>query len=443
MLEKVKNTIKKSNMLQKTDKILVGLSGGADSVCLCCVLKDLGYTISAAHVNHKIRTEAEQDMNFVKEFCNEKGIALHILEEDVKTLAKKGKISEELAGRNVRYKFFKEIAENFEYNKIAVAHNKNDNVETMLLNLLRGSGSKGLCAIPSVRENIVRPLIDVKREEIEAYLKEKKQNFVTDETNFNCDYTRNKIRNKAIPLLLDINENFIDNATRTSEIIKEENEFLNICASKIVFFEGETSYIDKKEFADAHKSIKARAIYQAYEHTAGTGKDLEKRHIDYICENVKADTLGNIMELGFNTVCYGEYDRICFAQKTDLKAFNYKLKVGESIEIKEAGMRVTAEYIPADEIVYGKDAEYFDLKTDEVTIRSFQEGDVITPMGMESSKKLKEIFINQKIPQRERIKKIIVEKENILCVLGIKRSDYFKIDKNTKKVLMIKGEKLC
>lgn len=443
MLEKIKNTIRESSMLENGDKILVALSGGADSICLCMVLKELGYNIGAAHINHKIRKEADDDMNFAADFCEKNQIAFHILEKDVKAVAKEEKISEELAGRNVRYGFFNETAEKYGYNKIAVAHNKNDNAETMLLNLLRGSGSKGLCAIPKTRGNIIRPLIDVKREEIENYLREKGQEFVTDKTNFDCDYTRNKIRNKVIPVLLEVNNNFIDNAFRTSEIIKEENEFLDECALKLVKFDKETSYISKEDFLNAHKAVKARAIHFAYEYASGTGKDLEKRHIDYICENVKKETLGNILELGFNTLCFAEYERICFAQKKERECFEYELKTGESIEIKEVGMRVIAQYVSPENIAYGENTEYFDLETDKVILRSFKEGDVIIPMGMNSAKKLKEIFINEKIPQKERCKKIIVDKDGVLCVIGVKRSDCFKINKDTKKVLMIKGEKLC
>ena len=443
MLEKIKKTIENNNMLDAEDKVLVALSGGADSVCLVLALKELGYSIGAAHVNHKIRIDADNDVKFVSEFCNMLGISLHILEKDVKAVAKEQKISEELAGRNVRYDYFQATATEYGYSKIAVAHNKNDNVETMLLNLLRGSGSKGLCAIPNSRGNVVRPLIDVSRKEIEEYLEEKGQTFVTDKTNFECEYTRNKIRNVIIPHLLDVNQNFIDNASRTIEILKEENEFLDNCASQLVEFNEGIAYINKRKFLSVHRTIKARAIRIAYEYAAGTCKDLEKRHTDYIIETIKEETLGNIIELGFNTLCYGEYERVCFAQNTKPKPFKYELEAGKSVEISECGMRITAQYISASEIQYGKGIEYFDLQTDKLIVRSFNEGDAMTPLGMELPKKLKDIFINQKVPQRERLKKIIIESDEILCVLGVKRSKHYKINNNTEKVLMIKGEKLC
>lgn len=443
MLEKIITTIKNENMLTPNDKVLVALSGGADSVCLALVLKELGYAVGAAHINHKIREEADSDMYFVTQFCEKQSIKLHILEKDVKKAAKEQKISEELAGRNIRYSFFYQLEKENGYTKIAVAHNKNDNAETMLLNLLRGSGSRGLCAIPKMRGKIVRPLIDVSRSEIEKYLEEKGQTFVTDKTNFQCDYNRNKIRNIIIPQLQEINPNFIDNAARTSEIIKEENDFLDKCASQFVEYDEEIAYVYKKEFLTAHKTIKARIIRIAYEYAAGTGKDLEKRHTDYIIENTAEETLGNIIELGFNTLCYAEYDKICFAQKKEQISFCYEFEIGKTIEIPEISTKVTAKYIPVSEIEYGNGAEYFDIQIEKLTVRNFREGDTIIPMGMTSSKKIKEILINEKIPQKERCKKVIVEENEILCVLGVKRSNLYKIKNKTEKVLMIKGEKLC
>ena len=236
MLDKINKVISDYNLLEKNDKILVALSGGADSVCLCLVLKELGFNISAAHINHKIREEAYDDVEFVKEFCKNNYIHLHLLEEDVRKIAAEEKVSEEVAGRNVRYSFFKKIAEEFGYDKIAVAHNQDDNAETVLLNLIRGTGSKGLCAIPLKRGNIVRPLLKTSREEIEEYLKSKKQSFVTDKTNFECNYNRNKIRNIVIRQIKEINPSFVDNVSRTSDIIREENEFLDMCAQKLVNF---------------------------------------------------------------------------------------------------------------------------------------------------------------------------------------------------------------
>ena len=444
MLEKIKNTIEKHNLLNKQDKVLVALSGGADSVCLCLVLKELGFSVAAAHINHKIREEAYEDALFVEKFCLNNNIKLHLLEEDVRKIAAEEKVSEEVAGRNVRYSFFKRTAKEFCYDKIAVAHNQDDNAETVILNLLRGTGSKGLCAIPEKRGNIVRPLLKISRREIEEYLKSKNQDFVTDKTNFECNYSRNKVRNLVIPELMAINSSFIENVSRTSDIIKEENEFLDDCAINLVCFDAEKkiAYIRKKDFLTSHKAIKARALHMAYEYVAGTGKDFEKKHIDYIIENVKENTHGNIIELAFDTVCFAEYENLCFSLRKKEEKFNVTIKPGEQIEIVQAGLHVTAQYIDVKDVVFSENTEYFDLDTDKVTLRSFENGDKIIPLGKNTIKKIKEIFINKKIPARERLTKVIVETDEILCVLGVCRSDSFKINENTKRVLMIKGGKL-
>lgn len=445
MLDKIKKTIAKHNMLESNDKVLVALSGGADSVCLCLVLKELGFNIGAAHINHKIREEAYDDALFVKAFCEKNNIRLHLLEEDVRKIATEEKVSEEVAGRNVRYAFFEKTAKEFGYNKIAVAHNMDDNAETVLLNLIRGTGSKGLCAISEKRGNIIRPLLKTSREEIEEYLKSKNQSFVIDKTNLECNYNRNKIRNLVIPKLKEINASFIDNVSRTSDIIREENEFLDECAEKIVKINSENkiAYINKEDFLNAHKAIKARALHMAYEFVAGTGKDFEKKHIDYIINNAEESAHGNIIELPFNTVCFAEYDKICFSIREKAEGFNVTIKPGEQIEITQAKMIVTAEYVDIKDVVFEENTEYFDLNVESVTLRSFENGDKLVPLGKSKDKKIKEIFINKKIPARERMSKIIVEADEILCVLGVCRSDCFKINENTKKVLMIKGGKIC
>jgi tRNA(Ile)-lysidine synthase len=181
----------------------------------------------------------------------------------------------------------------------------------------------------------------------------------------------------------------------------------------------------------------------AYEFVAGTGKDFEKKHIDYIIENTDEGTHGNIIELPFNTVCFAEYDKICFSIREKAEGFSVTIKPGEQIEITQAKMIVTAEYVDIKDVVFEENTEYFDLNVESVTLRSFENGDKIIPLGKTTSKKIKEIFINKKIPARERMSKIIVEADEILCVLGVCRSDCFKINENTKKVLMIKGGKIC
>ena len=222
----VRGTIERYQMLEKGDAVVVGLSGGADSIALVSALNSIkseySLKIVATHVNHGLRgAEADRDESFVKDFCNDRGIECHVLHADVPKMAKESSESFEACGRKVRYGFYAEIARKLVFDnpslmgkvKIATAHNAQDAVETLLFNLSRGTGLKGLCSIPPVRRYedllVVRPIIEATREEIEEYLNEKGISFVTDSTNFDTDYSRNRIRINVLPELEKLNDGAI------------------------------------------------------------------------------------------------------------------------------------------------------------------------------------------------------------------------------------------
>lgn len=211
----------------KGKRVAVALSGGPDSVCLIhkfCEIKDkYNINLSAAHLNHKIRdNEADRDMQFCIDLCKELNVPLCLKEVDVKNNTQKGE-SLELAARRIRYAFFEELDCDF----IATAHNCDDNAETIILNLIRGSGNKGIGGIPVIRGKYIRPLLNYKKQEILDYLSANNYNYVTDSTNKENDYSRNKIRNLVFPVLKTINENFLDNINRFSLLAKQDEEFLN------------------------------------------------------------------------------------------------------------------------------------------------------------------------------------------------------------------------
>ena len=210
-LDIVINTIDEYGMIKKDDCITAALSGGADSVCLLIILKELSdkysFTLDALHINHCIRgKESDRDEEFCRNLCKKYDIPLTVIRTDVPAAAAESKKSLEETARDIRYKAFEKHAG--DKGKIATAHTVSDNAETVILNMARGTGLKGLCGIPPVRDNIIRPLIDVTRQQIEDYLKSMNQGFVTDSTNLSDDYTRNRIRHKIIPELLKINEGF-------------------------------------------------------------------------------------------------------------------------------------------------------------------------------------------------------------------------------------------
>ena len=236
--EKFLDTIKNNNLINSRDKIVVGVSGGPDSLTLLTLLNKykskFNYEIIVAHVNHLIRKDSTDDEQFVENYCKKNGIKFYCKRVNVQEIAKQQKKGEEEVGRNERYKFFDEICEKENANKIAIAHNMNDNAETMLLNLIRGTGLNGLEGIqPSQYNNrFIRPLINCNRNEIEDFCKENNLEPRIDSTNKENIYKRNIIRNKLIPFLKELNPNIIETLSRTSVIIAENNEFIQKEAQK-------------------------------------------------------------------------------------------------------------------------------------------------------------------------------------------------------------------
>lgn len=294
MLEKkVLETIKKHNLIENGDKIVVGVSGGPDSICLINVLNDLkeelGISLVVCHVNHMIREEAGADEEFVRKYCQDKKIPFEAKKIDIKEIANQRKNGTEEAGREERYKFFLETLKKYKANKIATAHTKGDNAETILMNLIRGTGSSGLKGIQPKRDNIyIKPLIETEREKIEEYCKENRLNPRHDKTNDENTYTRNKIRNILIPLLKkEYNPNIIETLTRLSSIIKIENDYLDENAKKeferiLIKQEKEEIILDLKEFNKEHEAIKPRIIILAIKEILGTVSGISNIHIQDI-----------------------------------------------------------------------------------------------------------------------------------------------------------------
>ncbi|MGN1480407.1 tRNA lysidine(34) synthetase TilS [Porcipelethomonas sp.] len=235
LTDRIIETIRTYSMINKGDNVTAALSGGADSVCLLLALKELsepmGFTVDAIHINHCIRgAESDRDEQFCRDLCKKLEIPLTINRSDVPKHAKEWGKSIEEAARDIRYSYFAEHL--LDSDKIATAHTASDNAETMLLNLIRGTGLKGLCGIPPVRGSIIRPLIDITRQQVEEYLKEKNQDYVTDSTNLSDDYTRNRIRHKIIPEILEINSGFYKTFAAETDIFREENEFISKTSDK-------------------------------------------------------------------------------------------------------------------------------------------------------------------------------------------------------------------
>lgn len=306
MKNKVIETIKKYNLIENGDKIVLGVSGGPDSIAMLNILNeirndkkiDLTFDIIVAHINHMIRKEAIEDEKYVEEYCNKKGIEFYSKSIDVQKLANNNKIGTEEAGRLVRYEFFDEILQKTNSNKIAIAHNKNDKAETIIMNLMRGSGISGLKGIEEKRDKYIRPLIECDRKEIEKYCQEEELNPRIDKTNFENDYTRNKVRNIVIPYIKqEFNPNIINTLNRLSELVREEEKYIEKQVEKtyndVLLEEKEKEIIlDLKKFNKEEKVIKSRLVLYTITRLFNTSKGIEKIHIEDIIK-LCANNIGN------------------------------------------------------------------------------------------------------------------------------------------------------
>jgi len=308
---KVLETIKRYNLINKNDKIVIGVSGGPDSICLLYILNELkqklDFKIYVAHINHMIRQEAEIETSYVENFCKSLEIDCFVKRIDVIKKSNLEKIGTEEAGRKARYEFFEEVLRKVEANKIATAHNANDNAETVLMNIFRGTGTSGLKGIEPIRENkYIRPLIECERFEIEKYCEDNNLQPKIDKSNFENIYTRNKVRNLIIPQLQEeFNPNVVRSINKLSKLASQENEFIeNYCEEvlrndliidqeKLKDTNKDCSLIlDLKKFNKLENVIKNRVILLSIQKVLGNTQGIEKIHIDDIVK-LCAKNIGN------------------------------------------------------------------------------------------------------------------------------------------------------
>lgn len=301
MKDRVLKTIKNNKLILNGDKIVLGVSGGPDSISMLNILRELKeggtlqFSMVVAHINHMIREEAVEDEKYVEDYCKKNGIECYVKRINVIEYAQNNKIGIEEAGRKARYDFFDEIAQKTNANKIAIAHNKNDKIETIIMHILRGSGLSGLKGIEPIRNNrYIRPLIDCERQEIEDYCEKEKLNPRIDKTNFENDYTRNKIRNIVIPYIKEeFNSNIIETINRLSEVITAEENYMDKIVKeiygKILIETKETEIsLSLKEFNKQEEVIKNRLILYTTRQLMGSSQGIEKIHLKDIiklCEN--------------------------------------------------------------------------------------------------------------------------------------------------------------
>ena len=442
MKNKFLETVERYSMFSRGDSVVVGLSGGADSMCLVSLLNEvkneLGISLMAVHVNHCIRgEEADRDEMFVRSFCKKNNIPLKVFRENIPEIAKITGESTELCARRIRYEAFDKCSAD----KIATAHSASDRIETLLFNLSRGSALSGLCSIPAVRDNIVRPLISFTRSEIEDYCRENSIDYVTDSTNLTDEYTRNKIRLNVIPQMTAVNSSFEKNVSRCIELLNEENAYIEGIAQKIlkdcVADEGRLS-VGGLIGEDA--CIIRRVIISFLERNSVY--EYEFSHIRLICENV-----------GRKFALYLPGDKRIISDEKYLTLENkateeavpelqcYSFSKNENISFSKKDKAF--EVFFSDTAVSGR--QYFCVDADKIgeklIFRSRNPGDEIKPFNRGCRKTLRKLFSEMKIPVNLREYKYVLADENgVIFVEDVGIDARCSCNNKTKKYLIIKME---
>ncbi|NMA86779.1 MAG: tRNA lysidine(34) synthetase TilS [Tissierellia bacterium] len=460
MKEQVLNNIREYNLIENGDNVVIGLSGGPDSMALLYVLleiEEIDFNIHIAHVNHGVRgKEALADEIFVEKLAKKLNLPYYSIQVNMNQYAKDKGISSEEAGRKLRYGFFHEILRKIGGGKIAVAHNKNDQAETLLMRIFRGTGIDGLRGMDFISEDIIRPILNIHRAEIEKYLDDRNIETRLDKTNLEPIYNRNKVRLELIPYIEEnFNPNIINTLWRTSRIATIDSDFLEKYTEKsynnMMKKKGKHSIIlNREDFLKEEQSIQQRIIRNSIIDINGSIQGITERHIISILELFIEGNTGKSINLVDNLIARTNYEEIIIEKKRDLekKDYLYEIPIDDIIYIEALGLKITTEVIPANNIDYNNIdnfTKYFDFEkiNGKLYIRNRKAGDRFTPYGMIGSKKIKDYFIDEKVSKDKRDEiPILIDKNNIIWVIGYRISDLYKITEGTKKVLRISFENI-
>ena len=471
-MKRIEKFIQKYHMLTCGDRVIAGVSGGADSVCLFLMLLELrekiGFDLIVVHVHHGLRGEAaDQDQQFVEALCEQHRIPLEIFRVNLESIAKKRKQSLEEAGRMVRREAFDSVCKKYGGNKIALAHHQNDNAETLLWNLSRGTGLDGLGGIRPVNGKFIRPLLCMNRKEIEEYLAKRKQSYCIDETNAGTDYTRNKLRHLVLPILEEqVNSAAVRHMNETMEQIWELQEYMQEqveaayqeCVQEH-FEKACWIQIQQKSFETFPELIKKMVIRKGMEQVGGKKRDLSHKHVDVMMELMNKQ-VGRTLDLPYEMHAKRNYEGIRLEkQRTYLSGEEKKAEImqkcmselnipGETIladrnlklrcKILEKPKNLSIKDIP--QKIYTKWFDYGIIKS-SLYIRTRQAGDTIVIDEKGHQKKLKNWFVDEKIPKEVRDSQLLLAENNeILWVLGHRMSQAYQVKQSTKWILQIEVE---
>ncbi len=419
-------------LLSHGETIAVAISGGKDSVCLLHILlslkNELNLTVKAVHVDHSIRgKESERDASFVKKLCENLSVPLKVFKVDAVRFSEENHLSLEQGARLLRYQIFDNLLSENYADKIATAHHKNDCFETLLFNIFRGSGLSGASAIKSTNGKIIRPLLSVTREKISEYIEENNLSFVDDSTNLDSAFTRNFIRNELTPKILERFPDAINSSFRFSKIASEEDEFLTELTKTCLEKKGEDFYLKLSTPTVLFRRASIMALKDL-----GLEKDYEYQHVLSI-ENLKNSQSGAVITLPKNITATREYDYVIFSKNSPVSISEELPFSVNAFEFNGKKIIITDGDLDKPYLLFDKDK----IPSGAV-IRTRRDGDVFTKFGG-GTKKLKEYFIDKKIPLSQRDSIPIVAKGNVVyLIIGVEISDLVRVDNDTKTKLKVK-----
>jgi len=428
MINRVQKYINGHKLFTKDNNLLLAISGGADSVCLFFILKQLGYKFELAHCNFNLRgKESQEDESFVKELANKYAIKYHIKSFETQKYANKQKISIQMAARNLRYEWFQELLLVNHFHVVVLAHNQDDNIETFFINLIRGSGINGLCGIKAKNNNIVRPLLDVRREDIEKYLYENNIAFCNDRSNLDLKYKRNKIRHQLIPLLKEMNPNI-------QKTIAEEISILDGT---------------KKIFHQRIDLIRTSLLkYKGGIYKLNISDLMRLEHLDiFLFEILKKFGFFEIEQIirGMKSQSGKQFFSATHQLIIDRREILISLhpKDAQGVDIfkieSEIQTPLNIKFIVSDDLSINKDHNIAKLDLAKLSfplrLRKWKFGDKFKPLGMSNFKKLSDFFIDNKFSRLQKQNQwLLCSKDSIVWVVGHRIDDRYKVALDTKKV---------
>ncbi len=450
-LHQIKKTISKYGMVAPGDRIVVAVSGGPDSVCLLDILlqmkDELGVDLMVAHFDHGLRPEEdESETAFVRDLATTLNLAFQT--EKASSLAVEDGRSLEEKAREARYSFLERVREKQDAQKIALGHNLNDQAETVIMRLLRGSGSSGLSGMPPVRDNkIIRPLIDLKREEIEAYLDERNLTYVTDSSNLATHYLRNKIRLELLPVMLDYQPRLIERLGGMADILRGENEYLEFLAKEWIRREAdredETWIVALPSLMELPEPFRNRIIRRLLGGAAKNLRRFDQGHIQSVDELARSNKPQGSLDLPNKLRVRKIYDRLVFSVAPAKEEHNYEytMEGPGSLFLKEVKCSIAIESLGEGfdlPLEKSSDTAYLDAAKVRfpLTVRNIRPGDRFVPSGMSGHKKVKDFFIDLKLPSDKRASiPILTRQDSIIWICSHRIDDRYKAVPGTKKIL--------